>query len=79
MIYPVPDPALPFLGVHLTRHIGGRMTDRFGGGRVIPFGLLFLAAGTVPFALAGANTSYWLLALGLAEIDELARATALGK
>jgi (S)-2-hydroxyglutarate dehydrogenase len=23
MIYPVPDPALPFLGVHLTRHIGG--------------------------------------------------------
>ena len=23
LIYPVPDPALPFLGVHLTRHIGG--------------------------------------------------------
>ena len=23
MIYPVPDPSLPFLGVHLTRHIGG--------------------------------------------------------
>ena len=23
MIYPVPDPALPFLGVHLTRHIDG--------------------------------------------------------
>ena len=23
MIYPVPDPSLPFLGVHLTRHAGG--------------------------------------------------------
>jgi 2-hydroxyglutarate dehydrogenase len=23
LIYPVPDPALPFLGVHLTRHISG--------------------------------------------------------
>jgi 2-hydroxyglutarate dehydrogenase len=23
LIYPVPDPELPFLGVHLTRHIGG--------------------------------------------------------
>ncbi len=26
LIYPVPDPALPFLGVHLTRTIGGRVT-----------------------------------------------------
>jgi 2-hydroxyglutarate dehydrogenase len=23
LIYPVPDPELPFLGVHLTRHVGG--------------------------------------------------------
>jgi 2-hydroxyglutarate dehydrogenase len=23
LIYPVPDPALPFLGVHLTKHVGG--------------------------------------------------------
>jgi (S)-2-hydroxyglutarate dehydrogenase len=23
LIYPVPDPQLPFLGVHLTRHVGG--------------------------------------------------------
>ncbi len=23
MIYPVPDPELPFLGVHITRHVGG--------------------------------------------------------
>lgn len=26
LIYPVPDPALPFLGVHLTRMIGGYLT-----------------------------------------------------
>jgi len=26
LIYPVPDPALPFLGVHLTRHMGGQVS-----------------------------------------------------
>ena len=26
LIYPIPDPALPFLGVHLTRMIGGEVT-----------------------------------------------------
>lgn len=26
MIYPVPNPELPFLGVHITRHIDGRLT-----------------------------------------------------
>jgi 2-hydroxyglutarate dehydrogenase len=26
MIYPVPDPALPFLGVHLTRHVDGHLS-----------------------------------------------------
>jgi 2-hydroxyglutarate dehydrogenase len=26
MIYPVPDPSLPFLGVHLTRHIDGHVS-----------------------------------------------------
>jgi 2-hydroxyglutarate dehydrogenase len=25
LIYPVPDPSLPFLGVHLSRHIGGEV------------------------------------------------------
>jgi EmrB/QacA subfamily drug resistance transporter len=53
------------LGAAVGMNVGGRLTDRFGGGRVIPFGLLCLAAGTLPFALAGAHTSYWLLALGL--------------
>ncbi len=26
MIYPVPDPSLPFLGAHLTRHVDGRVS-----------------------------------------------------
>jgi L-2-hydroxyglutarate oxidase len=26
LIYPVPDPELPFLGVHLTRHVGGEVS-----------------------------------------------------
>lgn len=26
LVYPVPDPDLPFLGVHVTKHIGGAMT-----------------------------------------------------
>ncbi len=45
LIYPVPDPALPFLGVHLTRHIDGEVLigptallvlarDAYGLGRV---------------------------------------------
>ena len=53
------------LGAAVGMNIGGRLTDRFGGGRVIPFGLLCLAAGTLPFARAGAHTPYWLLAAGL--------------
>ncbi|TPN81087.1 L-2-hydroxyglutarate oxidase [Mesorhizobium sp. CU2] len=36
LIYPVPDPALPFLGVHLTRMIGGFVT--VGPNAVLAFG-----------------------------------------
>jgi EmrB/QacA subfamily drug resistance transporter len=53
------------LAAAVAMNVSGRLTDRYGGGRVIPFGLFCLAAGTVPFAFAGAHTSYWLLALGL--------------
>jgi 2-hydroxyglutarate dehydrogenase len=37
MIYPVPDPALPFLGVHLTRHIDGSLSI---GPTALPVGAL---------------------------------------
>src|SRR4051794_16223716 len=53
------------LGAAVGMNVGGRLTDRFGGGRVIPFGLLCLAIGTLPFALVTAHTPYWLLGLGL--------------
>jgi (S)-2-hydroxyglutarate dehydrogenase len=39
LIYPVPDPRLPFLGVHLSRHIGGEVS--LGPGALLaPAGLL---------------------------------------
>jgi EmrB/QacA subfamily drug resistance transporter len=53
------------LGAALGMNIAGRMTDRYGGGRVIPVGLLCIALGTVAFATVDAHTSYWLLAAGL--------------
>jgi EmrB/QacA subfamily drug resistance transporter len=53
------------LGAALGMNVGGRLTDRYGGGRVIPFGLLCLAVGTLPFAAVSEHTPYWLLALGL--------------
>lgn len=47
LIYPVPDPSLPFLGVHLTKMIGGYTTvgpnavlslgrETYGGNRMVP-------------------------------------------
>ena len=36
LIYPVPDPSLPFLGVHLTRHIDGSLS--VGPNAVLSFG-----------------------------------------
>jgi EmrB/QacA subfamily drug resistance transporter len=44
----------------------GRLTDRFGAGRVVPWGLLALFAGTVVFALSGPNTPLVVLAAALA-------------
>ena len=50
MVYPVPDPALPFLGVHITRHIDG-------GVMLGPTALLVAAetgtAGLSPTGIAG--------------------------
>jgi L-2-hydroxyglutarate oxidase len=36
LIYPVPDPTLPFLGIHLTRHIGGYLS--VGPNAMLSFG-----------------------------------------
>jgi MFS family permease len=53
------------IGAALGMNVGGRMTDRFGAGRVVPFGLLLLTAGTAIFAFVGPDTSYWALTAGL--------------
>jgi EmrB/QacA subfamily drug resistance transporter len=43
--------------------IAGRLSDRFGAGRVIPFGLLLAMGATVVFARAGTSTPYAVLAV----------------
>ena len=49
------------LGAALGMNLGGRATDRFGGGRVVVVGLLILLAGTAVFTQVGATTSYWVI------------------
>ncbi len=46
-------------------NLGGRAADRYGGGRVVIVGLLFLLAGTAIFTRVGATTSYWLIGAAL--------------
>ena len=43
----------------------GSITDRFGPRRVVPFGILLMAAATVPFAFVTASTSLGFLAVTL--------------
>jgi MFS family permease len=43
--------------------IAGRLSDRFGAGRVIPFGLLLAMAATAVFARAGTSTPFSVLAV----------------
>ena len=53
------------LGAALGMNIGGRATDRHGGGRVVLVGLAFLIAGTAVLTQVGTDTSYWLIAAAL--------------
>jgi EmrB/QacA subfamily drug resistance transporter len=54
------------LGSLLPRTLAGRLTDKVGPRLVVLAGIVLAAAGTVPFALAGPHTSYWLLGAALA-------------
>jgi MFS family permease len=49
------------IGAAIAMPVAGVITDRFGAGRIVPFGIALLVLGTVPFALVEADTSYWLL------------------
>jgi MFS family permease len=48
------------LGAAIGMFVAGRATDRYGGGKVVLVGLVFLIAGTAVFTQVGATTSYWL-------------------
>ena len=56
LIYPIPDPDLPFLGVHLTRMIDGRVT--VGPNAVLGFDREGYAKGSVSLADVAAMASF---------------------
>jgi MFS family permease len=49
------------VGAAIAMPLAGRAADRIGGGRVAVAGLLVTLVATLPFALIGAHTSYWLI------------------
>ena len=83
LIYPVPDPALPFLGVHLTRHPDGEVLvgptalvagarDAYRLGRVRPRDVATTLAWPGTWRMA---RRWWRT--GLREINQAARRRAL--
>ncbi|MBO2459574.1 DHA2 family efflux MFS transporter permease subunit [Actinomadura violacea] len=53
------------LGAATAMPFSGIITDKLGAGRIVPFGIVLLVVGTIPFALVGADTSYWFLGAAL--------------
>jgi EmrB/QacA subfamily drug resistance transporter len=53
------------IGAVLSRTVAGNNIDRFGSRVIALAGFAIVAAATVPFALAGARTSEWLLVVGM--------------
>jgi EmrB/QacA subfamily drug resistance transporter len=53
------------LGAMMAMPIAGRITDRYGAGRVVPFGVILMLLGTLPFTQVGTDTSYVWLTLAL--------------
>ncbi|MFC4906738.1 DHA2 family efflux MFS transporter permease subunit [Actinomadura gamaensis] len=49
------------IGAALSMPLAGMLTDRFGAGRVVPFGAVVLTLGTIPFTQLHAGTSFALL------------------
>ncbi|MFC5187910.1 DHA2 family efflux MFS transporter permease subunit [Actinomadura harenae] len=49
------------IGAAVSMPLAGVLTDRLGAGRVVPFGIIVLTLGTIPFTQLHAETSYWLL------------------
>lgn len=53
------------IGAAIGMNVGGRLTDRYGAGRIVPIGLVILSVGTIPYALIGGDTGYGVLLVGL--------------
>jgi EmrB/QacA subfamily drug resistance transporter len=53
------------LGAACAMPIAGRLTDRLGAGRIVPFGLVVACLGTAAYTQLGASTSYTFLAAAL--------------
>jgi EmrB/QacA subfamily drug resistance transporter len=53
------------LGSLAPRTLAGKLTDRIGPRLVVLAGVVLSAIGTIPFALAGLHTNYWLLGAAL--------------
>ncbi|HEV3380277.1 MAG TPA: DHA2 family efflux MFS transporter permease subunit [Trebonia sp.] len=53
------------LGAMVMMPLSGRITDKYGPGYIIPFGIVLLMLGTLPFTVVHATTSYGLLIAAL--------------
>nr|WCI13838.1 LaxT [Streptomyces setonensis] len=61
------------LGAVLVAPYAGKLTDRYGAGKVVPVGMLLALLGTLPYAFVGEDTPEWWLAAVL-----LVRGAGLG-
>ncbi len=53
------------VGTLLSRSVTGRLTDTIGARIIAASGFAIVALATIPFAIAGAHTNAWLLAISL--------------
>ncbi len=53
------------IGAAMAMPIAGRITDKVGAGRVVPFGILVALLGTGAYTQLTADTSYWVLGIAL--------------
>ena len=53
------------IGAALVMPMAGRLSDRLGPGRVVPFGLVIVILGTLAYTIVGATTSFVFLGFAL--------------
>ncbi|MGD0881992.1 MAG: DHA2 family efflux MFS transporter permease subunit [Acidimicrobiales bacterium] len=53
------------IGAALVMPLGGKLTDRYGAGRVVPAGLVVVTLATIVYTQLGAHTSFAVLAVSL--------------